>query len=416
MESLRIFITDFFKNKGQHVFLSLLIAKICAFVGSLLIIRFLPENEFGMISIVASVFAIFLPFSGFGSQQSLLRYGSLQAKVENKMMLSKFLLKEGFYKQLFLSFIFLAVAFVYIEKYEDIVLLFIFFTIRLIGFYFFNHLQSEARVFGNNLRFSQLTNTVNLVGLFLLLFLTYFFGLKGYLIAIAVTPFIALFWFRRDLYSHLKSEPHSMNSKEMRKYGLYSAGTALLSDTLFSADVLLLSFLMNAVAVANYKVAILIPANITFLSLTFMQSDFPLLAKNYRDKKFLKNYIANYYKIFIPITATILIVGFIFRSEILSLFFSIKYSGNSTIFIILLAGFCFNMLLRNLYGNLLSAVGRMKTNTIISFITLLLLFSFSFIFVGRMGVMGMAISLTLSMVISGLLLTFSFYLYWKDLK
>ena len=71
MESLRNFIDDFFKNNGQHVFISLLIAKICAFLGSLFIIRILPENDFGILSIVASVFAIFAPFSGFGSQQSL---------------------------------------------------------------------------------------------------------------------------------------------------------------------------------------------------------------------------------------------------------------------------------------------------------------------------------------------------------
>lgn len=202
----------------------------------------------------------------------------------------------------------------------------------------------------------------------------------------------------------------------MRNYGLFSAGTALLSDTLFSADVLLLSFLMNAVAVANYKVAILIPANITFLALTFMQSDFPVLTKNYRNKSFLQNYIANYYKIFIPVTTGILMFGFIFRREILHLFFSEKYGDNSAIFFILLTGFCLNMLFRNLYGNLLSAVGLMKTNTVISLFTLLLLVIFSFLLVGKYGVMGMAASLTLSMLIGGFLLTLSFYLYWKDLK
>ncbi|ROI08030.1 hypothetical protein EGI11_10250 [Chryseobacterium sp. H3056] len=96
METLQLFISDFFKNKGQHVFLSLLVAKICAFAGSLFIIKLLPESEFGMISIVASVFAIFLPFSGFGSQQSLLRYGALQENDLDKKQLSAFLLKEGF--------------------------------------------------------------------------------------------------------------------------------------------------------------------------------------------------------------------------------------------------------------------------------------------------------------------------------
>ena len=77
MGSLSDFLRNFLKNKGHFVFGSLLVAKICGFVGSLIIIRLLSENDFGLISIVASLSAVFLAFSGFGSQQILLRYGSI---------------------------------------------------------------------------------------------------------------------------------------------------------------------------------------------------------------------------------------------------------------------------------------------------------------------------------------------------
>lgn len=415
MKNLRNFIGDFFNNKGQHVFLSLLIAKICAFLGSLFIIRILPENEFGTISIVASVFAIFMPFSGFGSQQSLLRFGSMSDDVLEKEKLSTYLLKQGFIYQLLLSGLFIFVSFFFINKYEDIFYIFLLFTIRLIGFYFLNHIQSQFRIFGDNRGFARITNVVNLSGVVLLLVLSYYFGLKGYLIAIAITPFIAFFWFKKE-YLNSVVENFSFSKKEIWNYGLHAAGTALLSDTLFSADVLMLSFLMNETAVANYKVAILIPANITFLALTFMQSDFPVLAKNYRNRNFLTSYITNYYKIFIPISLIIFLVGFIFKTEILYLFFSERYADNSWVFVILLAGFSLNMLFRNLYGNLLSAVGMMKMNTAISILTLIMLVLFSFVFVKKFGIEGMAFSLTLSMFIGGFLLLFSFYLYWKDLK
>ena len=190
----------------------------------------------------------------------------------------------------------------------------------------------------------------------------------------------------------------------------------LFSDALFSADILMLSFLMTENAVANYKTAILIPANITFLALTFMQSDFPVLAKNYQKKIFLKNYISNYYKIFIPIVLLIFTLGFIFRAEILHLFFSERYADNSLLFVILLAGFCMNMLLRNLYGNLLSAVGKMKINTVVSLLTLLILLLSSFVLVSEFGVKGMAIALSFTMLFGGLFLMFSFYYYYKNLK
>ena len=415
MNSLKTFIDDFFKNKGQHVFLSLFIAKICAFLGSLFIIRILPENEFGTISIVASVFAIFIPFSGFGSQQSLLRFGSMSEDLAEKKTLSNYLLKQGFIYQLLLSSLFLLISLFYVNKYEDIFYIFLLFTIRLVGFYFLNHIQSEFRILGNNRGFARITNIVNISGVLLLLILSYYFGLKGYLVAIAITPFIAFFWFKKE-YLFSVVENFSFTKKEIWNYGLHAAGTALLSDTLFSADVLLLSFLMNETAVANYKVAILIPANITFLALTFMQSDFPILAKNYRNKNFLTSYITNYYKIFISVAVGIFLMGFIFKTEILQVFFSERYADNSWVFTILLAGFALNMLLRNLYGNLLSAVGLMKMNTSISILTLIMLVIFSFVFVKKFGIEGMAFSLSLSMLIGGFLLLFSFYLYWKDLK
>lgn len=415
MESLKNFLRNFSQNKGQHVFLSLLIAKICAFLGSLFIIRILPESEFGMVSIVASVFAIFAPFSGFGSHQSLLRFGSITSDITNKKELSTYLLRKGFTYQVLLSAIFLLVSVFYINKYEEILFIFILFSVRLIGVYFLNFIQSEFRIFGNNQKFAEVNNVVNLLGLLLLLGSTFFLGLTGYLLAIAFTPFLALFWFKKNHLITL-GENFSLNKKEIWNYGLYSAGTAILSDALFSADILLLSFMMNESAVANYKVAILIPANITFLALTFMQSDFPILAKNYQNKIFLKDYIANYYKIFIPVVLLILGIGFVYKSEILNLFFSEKYADNALIFFILLAGFSANMLFRNLYGNLLSAVGKMRINSIISFLTLGLLLFLSFNLIKYYGIIGMSISLTVSMFVGGLLLMFSFYYYYKNLK
>ena len=415
MKSLSEFLRNFFQNKGQHVFLSLLIAKICAFLGSLFIIRILPESDFGTISIVASVFAIFTPFSGFGSHQSLLRFGSLNDDVSEKRSLANFLMLKGLGYQILLSVLFLLVSIFYVSRYEYILYIFIFFAIRLIGFYFFNYIQSELRIFGNNREFASVNNVVNISGVLLLLILSYFFGLKGYLIAIAFTPFISLLWFKKENLKPI-TENFSFNKKEIWNYGFHASGTALLSDALFSADVLLLSFLMNETAVANYKVAILIPANITFLALTFMQSDFPMLAKNYQNRNFLWNYIKNYYKIFIPISALIFLIGVIFKSEILHLFFSAKYSDNSLLFSILLGGFCLNMLFRNLYGNLLSAVGKMKINTLISALTLLLIFGFSFLFVPKFGIDGMGISLSLTLLLNGLLLMISFLYYLKNLK
>ncbi|MFP3681536.1 hypothetical protein SB725_31120, partial [Pseudomonas sp. SIMBA_041] len=91
-----------------------------------------------------------------------------------------------------------------------------------------------------------------------------------------------------------------------------------------------------------------------FLALAFMQSDFPLLAKNYTNKTFLKSYISGYYKFFIPVCSLIFVVCAFFSKDILKIFFNEKYAENSWLFVIFIFTFLMNILFRNLYGNLMS--------------------------------------------------------------
>lgn len=296
MKSLKEFLYSFWENSGHLVFLSLLISKICAFITSLILIRWMPVGEFGSITLVFSIFSLFAPFSGLGSSQSLLRFGSIKNKTEDQYRLSAYLFKQGFVYHIGISVLFLAISIFYIQKIEDAFYIFLFFFIRLIGIFFHNHLQSEQRIIGNNRIFANINNAVNLGGLLLTAVLTYLFQLYGYLVAMAIAPFLSMFWLK---FSTLKKHTDfNFNKKEIWNYALHSSGTAVLSDALFALDILILGWLMSEQGVAHYKVAIILPANITFLSLVFMQSDFPKLAKNYDNRTFLKNYIFNYYKLF----------------------------------------------------------------------------------------------------------------------
>ena len=414
MGNLSDFLRNFLKNKGHFVFGSLLIAKICGFVGALVIIRLLSENDFGLISIVVALSTVFLAFSGFGSQQILLRYGSIAKNSKEKKALSAYLLKQGFLYQIVLSLVFLLCSLFYLDRFEKIILLFIAFSVRLIGVFFYNHIQSQLRISRRNREFARLNNVVNVSGLILILILTYFFGLSGYLVAMMLMPFFALFWFKSiNLSEKIELK---LCKKEIWKYGFFTAGTAVLGDALFSLDVILMGFLMNESAVANYKTAILIPANLTFIAITFMQSDFPELARNYQNKSFLKYYISNYYKIFIPLCLGIFIALFFLDGFIVKLFFGKKYDGIETSFLILSGAFLLNMLMRNLYGNLLSAVGKMEYNTIVSAFALIILTGLSVFLVPKFGVEGMAISQSVTLFTTGLLLMGGFLSYYRKLS
>ena len=412
MGGLKEFLSRFFSNKGHHVFFSFLIAKICGFLGSLVIIRLLPENEYGILSIVMSVCAIFLPFSGFGSNQILLRYGSISEK-ENKQNLSSYLFFKGIFNEIILMVIFVGISLFYALKYENIIIIFLFFGIRLMGFYLSNHIQTYYRISGKNDIFAKVSNAINIGGFILLLVLTYLFKFYGYLLAIALIPYLSLFWLKKEMFSAKRIVYD--NKKEIWRFGIFTAATSVISETLFSLDVMLLGFLMNENAVANYKVAILLPSNITVLAISFMQSDYPLLSKNYQNKNFLRSYIKNYYKIFIPICILILGFFYFFKDLLLKVFFGTNYSDNSNLMMILLLGFTFGMLSRNLFGNLLPAVGKIEVNTWVSILSLIILCVTAYFLVNTFGILGMGISLSLVLIWEGLAYLTFFGNYLKKL-
>ena len=412
MGGLKEFLSRFFSNKGHHVFFSFLIAKICGFLGSLVIIRLLPENEYGILSIVMSVCAIFLPFSGFGSNQILLRYGAISEK-ENKQNLSSYLFFKGIFNEIILIVIFVGISLFYAPKYENIIIIFLFFGIRLMGFYLSNHIQNYYRISGKNDIFAKVSNAINIGGFILLLVLTYLFKFYGYLLAIALIPYLSLFWLKKEMFSAKRIVYD--NKKEIWRFGIFTAATSVISETLFSLDVMLLGFLMNENAVANYKVAILLPSNITVLAISFMQSDYPLLSKNYQNKNFLRSYIKNYYKIFIPICILILGFFYFFKDLLLKVFFGTNYSDNSNLMMILLLGFTFGMLSRNLFGNLLPAVGKIEVNTWVSILSLIILSVTAYFLVNTFGILGMGISLSLVLIWEGLAYLTFFGNYLKKL-
>lgn len=413
MKSLKDFLRSFFNNKGHYVFLSFLIAKVCGFAGSLLIIRLLPENEFGILSIVLSVLAIFLPFTGFGSGQSLMRFGSISSDETQKLKISSYFFFKGIFFEILLIIAFLSVSLFYFDIYEEILNVFIFCAVRLGGYYFVSHIQAFYRITGENQTFARINNVINIGGLLLVFVLTYFFKFYGYLMAIAITPYLSLFWLRKDIYSLKKFVPP--NHKEMWRYGIFTAVTSLISEALFSLDILMVGFLMNENAVANYRVAILIPSNITFLAISFLQTDFPILSKNYRNKAFLTSYVKNFHKIFLPICGGIFIFFFLFDSYILQLFFGSAYIANSSLLMILLIGFNLGMLTRNLYGNLLPAVGKIEVNTWISLFSLILLPVIAYLLIPVYGVIGMGVAMSSTLLISGCGYLLFFFLYLRKL-
>ncbi|MDY6025874.1 hypothetical protein, partial [Bergeyella zoohelcum] len=303
----------------------------------------------------------------------------------------------------------------FIPKYEDIFVIFLAFAIRLFGVLFLSHLQVYYRIVFDNKTFAKITNFNSILGLLLVILGSYFWGLQGYLLAMAITPYFVLLFYNKEMKG-MAMKTMFFPKKEVWKFSWHSALTNFSSELLFAIDILLLSYFLSEQSVAEYRVAILIPANMIFLAQSFIQSDYPKLSAKNQDYYYLKNYITQFYKIFIPITGLIILLGYGFRKEIIGLFFGEVYQGVVPMFVVFLLAFGSNMLLRVLYGNLLSAIGKMHWVTGIISLTVAVLAGCSMVLVPYFQTMGMALSMLVALWFCGGSLGFVFFRELKKLK
>ncbi|MCO5276548.1 MAG: oligosaccharide flippase family protein [Saprospiraceae bacterium] len=414
MRDLLKFFKEFIQNNGLFVFSAMLIAKFSMLLINIAAARLIPKEEFGLIALVFSVFAIFAPLTGLGSYQGLLRFGVLEKDQQSKDHLSQYVFHKGLYNHIAVFIMFLGVSYIYTLKYGDLKLIILLFGVRILGYYFQNFIESYYRINHNNKTFAWVNISINLGGLIMALIGMLFWGLLGYLIAMAIMPWISLIFFKRNILIR-NNFNININKQEFWQYSVHGSMTYFLSDILFSMDFLLIGLLLTENDLAMYKTAIIIPMNLSILPLVFMQTDYPKLAQNFQNKEYLNYYIKNYYKIFIPLGFFIIIVGWLLKDDIISLIFGKQYDGNGLVFIIILFALVGNMWLRNLYGNLASAIGKAKWNTYTSIIGLTIILLLGLWLIPAYGIVGAALSMAGAFSSTGIVTAILFYKYLKNI-
>lgn len=396
MGTLRQFLSDFIRNDGGWVVLSNFITKIAAFLTTLWIIRIFSAEDFGYISVAASIFTMFASFTGFGMPVALLNLNAFN-KTNPRKVRREALFLQGIFYHLLITVIFIAASFVLLKDNALIYAVIAAYTVRFFGMFLIGWLQSSFRVDGNNAAFAKISLTFALLHLFLTIVLCRYLNVYGFLISLAVTPFITVVCFSRTRqYSGFIIE--WAVPKEIWKFAAHVSFANFFSELLFSADILLLGYLMNEPAVADYRVAILVPSNIIFLAQSVLQSDYVKIAERSFERVFLVNYVKQYYKLFVPTILAVCLVSFLFKDDIIALLFGGQYTGVGRMFVILMAAFSICILGRVFFGNMLAAVGRMSDNTLSAVIGLMVVVFSGYFLVQEFGPEGMAYAMLLSMI------------------
>ncbi len=415
MKDLLKFFKDFRSNQGVLVMISMLVSKLSLFLTQIIVIRLLPKEEFGILVYFISIMTFFLPIVGAGTYQGLIRFGAILPTENQKFTLTNYALRYGFLGQIIITCIFIIVCVWLSHQTHSLFPITLFLSIRLFGYFLLNIIQAQFRAQYNNKAFAHSTLIFNTFSFIITIIFTYFFQFYGYLIALAFSPFVILFFFSKNIFSYSK-KIQSFDYNAFWKFNFNASLALLISDFVFVLDIWLAEYFLNSVEVAEYRVLAILPFNLWLLPQIFLQTDYPKLCNKHLDKNYIKNYIKNYHYIFLIMGIITLIFIYLTKDILVTLIFGKQYFGGN-LFFLLVISVVFSWFTKTLYSNLLGAIGKINWNLYLGIFSVLILAVGGFVLIPMFQFAGLVYSVCISLLLSSILFVLIFYiLYPKVLK
>lgn len=399
MKELKNFFEDFIKNKGLFVATSLLFSKLLTFLTQIILIRLLSKEEYGSLVYLLSFLIFFIPITGFGSYQGLLRFGALTEEISTKNQLYSYSFFKSLFFQFILSCIFAGILFYNISDYSHFIFIVILLIIRLFAYYYINLLFSYLRTINDNKKFSQANLLLNFSTFIFVLLSAYFYGFFGSLIAFCLAPLTLLIYVKKSHFINFKSL--KLDKKFFWSFSIYSTIAYLLGELVLFLDVYIIEYFLNKEAVADYKVLMLLPMNLMLFPQIFLQTDFPKLSFYHKNKSYLSAYIKNYLVIFISFSIISLLLLYFSNDFLIKFIFGENYQGGFLFMILsffVLIFCCFGVL----FSNFLSAIGKENYNSITTLISLIFFVIFALYLVPILKISGMVYALGVYFIISSI--------------
>ena len=408
------FLSNFFKQSGIWVASSFFVSKIAAFLLTLFMARILSKEDLGWVMYGLNYLGFFIPFVGFGSSHGALRYVAIEKENEEKQKIIAYSFSYGLIFNVLLSLIMLVLAFVILGNGNQLLIVSLF-MIRLFGVFLIDQAKSEVRGFHNNKKFGQIEIYSNILLLVSAVFSAYFFGVKGYIFSLCLSPFVVLF-FHRFRISFDRTQFKNFTEKSFWKFCVTMAFTNQVSELIFLLDVFFIGIFLDNSAVAHYRIYSIIPFNLFFLAALFFQTAYPKLCENHQNNQYQLQFLFNFWKLMVPITILIFAVSYFGAEYILTLFGN-DYAENPKVFKILIVASISVLLLRTPFGYLLASKGKSIYNLIAALISILSLLVLIKPTISNFGIEGVAWLSLVNLFFIGIFQMISyFYLVYRAPK
>ena len=391
-----------------------IIARVLSFLASLAALHFISNKELGIVLFAYNIIIFMIPLGGLGLHQSLIRYGALAKTKEEKNSLFVYVFKKGIIVSLLLIVLIISVSFFINFKFENTFTYVALFSLIILLAFIFEIIRAQFRLQHNNKSFAFSEFIHSIILLISVFILSYFYKEIGYTIALIMTPLLtSLLCVKKlkiDFTSKVKS---SLTNFTFWKYGFFASLSNVVTQILFAIDILLIGYIIeNTEMITNYKYISLIPFSLLFLPRVFIATDFVSFTEKIFNKKYISNYIKSYVLFFFLISLFLLFFSWFFSKEILAIF-DTSFIQFSDTFQILMIGVSGIYILKGLFGNLLSSIGKAHVNYYIGTFTLFLNIISNYYLIPKYGIKGAAITSAILMWASGIISLFCFWFFYK---
>ena len=403
---MRQLLKGYISRGGISIVISGVSVKLISLMVLALLARYLDKMEYGNLTYAVLVVSLLSPVVAGGFSRAFLRYGALCKTEEDVSELYDSLHRYGLLASVALSIVFFLSASWISQGWPDAVIFLRILCWLFVAEYLLQMLNSYFRIRQMTRRFA-IVNFSRAVCLALItLMLIFFISGKGYALAMVLAPLIVFVLQRGYSIGGFLKVGQSVVLKDPGFWSFLrfvSISAPLNSGSLLIGGIVVGAMLENAVLLAQYRVASLIPMTLLLLPKMFFTSEFVHITKNHESRSFVINYLKQYSFLMLSVSTVAILVSQLLGHQIITLIFGEKYSDSAHLFQIMTIGLCGALLLRQPFGVLLNSSGRAglnMVNTLISTVLSLVLLAY---LISLYGVVGAAYGVAISFWLSGLI-------------
>lgn len=413
-------ITRFTKNGAIHTIVGSFLTKFVSFFGSVLIVRFLTKSEYGVLSYYENFISYFIILAGLGLASGLQRYMILAPGPSEK--------KSCFIRALFrgtvwnIGLVIICVLFFFFFPHPDSFKGYFFVGLALafcIPFLFcVNACLSTLRAEFDYKSYAFLAFFTTCILIASRVFGAAIGGLSlttwARLVAEIFCAIICIILVNRRYFQGVQSAPlDKAFIKEMDTYSIQIMLTDGLWAIFMFNDLFLLGLLSGSeTIIAEYKVAYVIPANMSILTWAMGIFVAPYFTKHENEKDY--DWVKSKFNQVLKMTALIIgvdaLLCFVLAKPLILLLFGKEYLFSVPIMKVLLLASFFNNGIRAPIANVLSAMGIQKLNLYVASGGIILQVLLDVLLIPDFGGMGVAWSNSVVYLSMSLMLA---YIFWN---